>query len=357
MNARRLPSYIPESVFADVILDWLQGVSLPNALRPEAQAQRQEVPYALAELWQRMNRRADGNQEALRGELVKWYQQVTERTTGEFKRKIRIVLYAVGLVLAISVNADTIKIVTTLYGNPQLRAQVAATAEEMVKKCPNGLSTCPEYQGQMRDVLSQSAKEASSELLGWRPDKSGNYVSFLSPVGWLLTILAIGMGADFWFGALKKIVAIKNIKRDAAADESKAPSSGLITVPGASASPSSTIRDPIDIDVDDLAPLKGFQPLRFAESSVHAFWMAQFASLAYSTARELNDSDLLTRHKLKVRSFDIKGTQAFLFQGEKLLIVAFRGTEQLPEDWITDANAAQRLPKIEGSRRTSVFSC
>ena len=341
MNARRLPSYIPESVFADVILDWLQGISLPNALRPGAQGS-QTVPYALAELWQRMNRRADGDQVALRAELVSWYQQVTERTTGEFKRKIRIALYAVGFVLVVAVNADTIKIVTTLYGNPQLRAQVAATAEDVVKNCPNGLERCPEYKDRMRSVLTQSARDASSELLGWRPDSEGNYVSFLSPVGWLLTILAIGMGADFWFGALKKVVAIKNIKREAAADESNALSGTSTPQAIATAPQSLAAYNPIDINTDQLAPLKGFQPLRFAESSVHAFWMAQFASLAYSTLRELSTSDLLARHRLKVSGFDVEGTQVFLFQGEQQLIVAFRGTEQVPEDWITDANAAQQ---------------
>lgn len=337
MNAKRLPSQIPESVFADVLLDWLQGISLPDALRTGAAAP-QVVPVDLAELWHRMNRRADGDQQKLRNDLMSWYRQVTDRMTGEFKRKIRIALYLIGTAIVVATNANAVNFAITLYGNPQLRAQVAATAEEMVKACPNGVAPCPEYQTKIREVLSQSSRQASSELLGWRRDGKGqlNFSWWWSPAGWLLTILAIGMGADFWFGALKRIVSVKSAKSDSTqeptnlASELAAPNS---TLPPGSGLP----KEPIDINVDALAPLKGFQPLRFAESHVHAFWLAQFSSLAYSTLKELASSDLLKRHKLTVTSIEKGTTQVFLFKGEQLLIVAFRGTEQLPEDWITDA--------------------
>jgi triacylglycerol lipase len=337
INARRLPSHIPEGVFADVLLDWLQGISLPDALRPGV-PNPQAVPYALAELWQRMNRRADGDQTALRSELVAWYQQVTERLTGEFKRQIRLVLYMVGFVIVLASNADSIKMVQTLYGNPQLRAQVAATAGEMVKACPQGVDSCHEYQRKLRDVLSRSSREASSELLGWRIDEDGNYWNLWSPVGWLLTILAIGMGADFWFRALKKLVSVKNAKAEPSPESGKLSAAEGTTPRNFSVGSSPATHDPIDINVDRLAPLKGFQPLIFAESNVHAFWLAQFASLAYSTLDVLKNSDLLGLHQLEVRGIEKGSTQVFLFRGDQMLVVAFRGTEQLPEDWITDAN-------------------
>lgn len=335
MNAKRLPSQIPESVFADVLLDWMQGVSLPQALR-EGELTSRELPEDLAELWQRMNLRANGDQAALRSELTAWFQQVTQRLTGEFKRKMRFVLYFSGFAIVLATNANTLSIASTLYGNPGLRAQVAATAEEMVKQCPDGADTCPEFQKRVRDALTQSSKEASSELLGWqRNDKGALNFYWWSPLGWLLTVLAIGMGADFWFGALKRIVSIKNAKSDPPSEPAKSSPAGTGNQSGTPRSLAGL--EPIDINTEGLAPLKGFQPLRFAESNVHAFWMAQFSSLAYNSLEELQNSDFLERHKLSVTGIDNGTTQVFLFSGEQTLIVAFRGTEQLPEDWIADA--------------------
>jgi pimeloyl-ACP methyl ester carboxylesterase len=343
MNAKRLPSEIPEDVFAGVLLDWLQGVSLPAALRADDGA-AQVVPYDLAELWQRMNRRADGDQSALRAEMLAWYRQVTDRMTGEFKRKIRIVLYIVGALVVLVTNADSINIARTLYGDPTLRAQVVATAENIAAKCPNGIESCPDYHAQMREILSASSREASSELLGWRTDSRGRYsVAWWSPAGWLLTILAIGMGADFWFGALRRIVSLKSADSGVGGDASRA-AGERPDAPSRIADMATPVsRDPIDINDERLAPLKGFQPLRYAESNVHAFWFAQFSSLAYNSAMELEASDLLAHHELTITAVSGGSTQVFVFQGAQALIVAFRGTEQLPEDWITDLDAKPKL--------------
>lgn len=337
MNAKRLPSYIPESVFAGVILDWLQGISLPSSLKAGA-SNVSQIPFEVAELLQRMNLRANGDQDALKCELVAWFKQVTDQLSDDFKRKIRVVLLIVGIGLAAAVNADALRMAKTLYGNPDLRAQVATTAEEFAKSCPGGLDTCPEYQNRLKNVLIDTAKDASSELMGWHGYRFSWPSLGLSMLGWLLTMLAIALGADFWFAALKKIVSIKSAKLAAVTDESsdkpdqQRPRQADPHAPTARFEP---------INIETLAPMQGFQPLRFAESSFHAFWMAHFASLAYATKEQLNASALLKKHQLHVTSYDIEGTQAFVFKSETNFIVAFRGTEMLPEDWVTDLDALQ----------------
>jgi triacylglycerol lipase len=342
MNARRLPSYVPDSVFADVLLDWLQGVGLPELLRPEA-ASPAQVPEHLAELWQRMNRRADGDQVALRGELLTWFQQCTDRTTGEFKRRTKLALYAMGILLVIATNADTIRIVRSLHSNPQVRAQVVASAD-MVRACPTGGSGCPELREEVRKALARSNESALSGLIGWHATdrdaligSPGGAIEAL--LGWLLTVMAIGLGADFWVGALKKVLTIRNPKQLAASSgEAKAQVAGE-PQPDTPAPRTSPAREPLNVEQSAVAGLKGFQPYRFAESNIHAYWLAQFASLAYGSVRDLEQSNLLKVHGLEVKSFDRGSTQAFLFTGGDRCIVAFRGTEKLLEDWLADLDA------------------
>ena len=49
LSAGRLPSQIPESLFAEVIVDWLQGVQLPQQLHPDF-ADDRTMPHELAVL-------------------------------------------------------------------------------------------------------------------------------------------------------------------------------------------------------------------------------------------------------------------------------------------------------------------
>jgi triacylglycerol lipase len=344
MGARRLPSYIPDSVFADVLLDWLQGVGLPERLRPGA-VQPIPVPDQLAELWQRMNRRADGDQTSLRAELVSWFQQCTERTTGEFKRRAKLALYLLGFLVVVAINADTLRITRTLYTNPQMRAQMVASAEVVQRTCTADPKSCAELQAEVKKTLHQSNESALSGVIGWHASdrealKSlGGFLEAL--MGWALTVLAIGLGADFWVGALKKVLAIRNPKQLAAGDDDSANLIAAQTQPDTPAPRSALPRDPLNIQSPAVAGLKGFQPFRFAESNVHAYWMAQFASLAYGSARDLEKSELLALHGLTVRAFDHGSTQAFLFTGTDRCIVAFRGTEKLLDDWLADLDARQ----------------
>ena len=340
MNAGRLPSQIPDQVFADVILDWLQGIELPWQLEPDYAAP-DAIPNELAVLWQGMSVRAGGSQEALSAELRQWYAQSMERTTGEFKRRVRFALYGAGFILVLATNADTIRLASSLYSDPSLRAQNLAMAEQVAAACPQGPRDCAPLRDLRDSVLNN---QAGTGLLGWGNSEEqqlwGSWALLWASVGWLLTILAIGLGADFWFGALKKMLTLRSgsIEANRAELERHGGSSRAETL----APRSEVAHEPLDLESPAVAHLRGFQPLRYAESNVHAFWLAHLASLAYSDAVALQGSALLQRHRLSVQAFEAAGTQGFVFTGPEVCIVAFRGTETKLEDWLTDADARQQ---------------
>lgn len=358
MGARRLPSYIPESVFADILLDWLQGVGLPEPLRPGS-AQAAPIDERLGRLLERMNRRADGDQAALRSELVDWFKQTMDRASGEFKRRSRVALLVLGALLVLSTNADTLRIVQRLQEDGPLRAGLAASAENLAEACKNvEPPECTKLRQESEAVINGQSSLLASQLLGWRgahvpklPEQwpssvvlvPAPFVAWLGEwariaLGWSITVLAIGLGADFWFGLMKKIIAIKNPKREAAADESK--QADIDSQPDTPAPRHVAPREPLDVTHDAVKGLAGFQPQRTGESNVHAYWMAQFASLAYRSPKEINGSRFVSQHGLQHEFIEQGSTQAFVFHNASVFVVAFRGTEKNLGDWKTDIDAA-----------------
>lgn len=330
MNARRLPSHIPTDVFSDVLMDWLQGASVPAPLLNAQKANA--VSFELADLFDRLNVGVSGSQDALRRQLATWYEQLTERMTGEYKRRVRCVLYAAGVILVLVANADAIRIATVLFSDSGIRSEVSALAEQLIVSCPTGVDECPPET--IREVASES-ETALRHLFGWQIAEPYFGFTWWAIPGWFLTVLAIGLGADFWFGALQRVLSLR---RAAVGSES---ARGSVDLGRASdrSEPTEVTALAIDIASKDVAPLKGFQPMRFSESDHHAFWLAQFSSLAYCTKDEIVSSRVLEVHDLSVKEIDHGANQVFVFRSATHCIVAFRGTEMLPEDWLTDAKA------------------
>jgi len=347
LNAGRLPSQIPDDVFVEVVLDWLQGVHLPQQMHPDY-ARESTLPYHLATLWHAMNLRADGSQQALRDELLRWYRQSMDRATGDYKRRIRLALYVVGTALVLLTNADTLYIAERLYVDPALRAEYVSLSERVAAECPQGVDNCASLDQITKDTLKDPSL-GTGGLLGWS-DTGWTNLSWSSLLGWLLTIFAIGLGADFWFGALKRILSVHG-----AASASAEVPTPIQRQPDTLAPRTGEPRHPLDLSAPQVAGLRGFQPLRYAESDVHAFWLAHFASLAYSSADQLVDSPLMKTHNLKVHPFDTKGTQGFLFISDAACILAFRGTENALDDWLTDADARQHaLPWADAAEDVGI---
>jgi hypothetical protein len=56
--------------------------------------------------------------------------------------------------------------------------------------------------------VSDKERELLNQLIGWRRPFVDNF-NLTTPVGWLLTILAVSMGAPFWFDILNKVMNVR----------------------------------------------------------------------------------------------------------------------------------------------------
>lgn len=138
-----------------------------------------------------------------------WYNSGMDRVSGWYKYKTQLALFLIGLVIAASINADTIHIVKQLSQDSTLRASIVAAAESAKDPAINKEQTTTQ---QRIDAAKKSLSDVNNLglPLGWHDgDWTANHLPNLF-LGWLLTAIAITLGAPFWFDTLNKIMVIRS---------------------------------------------------------------------------------------------------------------------------------------------------
>jgi hypothetical protein len=228
----KLPSYIPSQNFALALLD---AVAHPFSEVSTAQPGAAGGPIGTvqeaivltqafkdaAEKWANdgatekvgkplvsMITMAGNDAVKLQKSVEDWYNSGMDRVSGWYKYKTQWMLFAIGLVIAVAINADTIHIVKQLSQDSTLRASIVAAAESAKEPQVNqGLST----QGRI-DAAKKSLRDIDNVgvPLGWHHgDWSADHAPNLV-LGWLLTAIAISLGAPFWFDILNKIMVVRS---------------------------------------------------------------------------------------------------------------------------------------------------
>ncbi|MFN2492544.1 MAG: hypothetical protein ABR501_06635 [Pyrinomonadaceae bacterium] len=140
-----------------------------------------------------------------------------DRVSGWYKRRTQIWTLVIALALTIVANADTVQIVRRLWQDPVLRSKVVEEAKVRAQKPRPTISveyededdpTNPTVTRNPGNELSEKEGELLGQLLGWQ----GPVRDSLRPqvfLGWLLTVLALTLGAPFWFDMLNKFMNIR----------------------------------------------------------------------------------------------------------------------------------------------------
>ena len=151
-------------------------------------------------------------------EIEIWFDQSMERASGVYKRNARGVAILLGTAIAVAANADSIHIINRLSKDSMLRSTVNLYAEQLVannaKTKSNNLTSLAKVQQDVDRALDQVALPFGwSEQNSLERDKQGNLLwsaLIIKLFGWILSGVAISMGAAFWFEALNKIINIRN---------------------------------------------------------------------------------------------------------------------------------------------------
>ena len=236
-NAGRLPSYIAPDKFALAMMDILTG---PNAAANDPSALRTGVDNllhadaktALTAVLQNPQFKTDQQR------LAAWYEQGMNRVSGWYKRSTQIRVFALATAVTLFMNADSLRILRTLWDNPTMSAVLVENAKGRLQKGrpdaegqpmvtydnPDDPTASTPTEIPEKDVITAQEKQLLGQVTGWQGDwysdwpdhKTAGFWPWIWYLlvhrlgGWLITILAVSLGAPFWFDTLSKFMNVRN---------------------------------------------------------------------------------------------------------------------------------------------------
>jgi hypothetical protein len=245
-----LPSYIPARNFAVALLDIVggrgaHGGGVPSLTSIQANALalpdgrlRRALLSALGE--------AGNDFDRARASLEAWFDGTMDRVSGWYKRETQLILLGLGLLIAIVMNVDSLGIIHELAKNNSVRQGLISRVDAAYPNMKPGLNnlTEAELQKQLsglsdiigwsrvtarvdREVAKQeqtlrdNAKldttlDSDAKKKAWVEERLPSHGALwtwfilISIPGWILTALAVSLGAPFWFDLLNKLMVIRS---------------------------------------------------------------------------------------------------------------------------------------------------
>jgi hypothetical protein len=224
----------PKSVATNMqqVIDALNNTTI---LSTELQRAFLGYAYEARDTYANISEKTISEVEYFRYKLEHWFDSSMDRITGTLKTKyVRPITLGVAILTAVLLNADSVAIAKFLYSNPEARTKLAEQAYNAGKDTTY-ISRLNQVRMSNRDTATDATleqikhdirtsmdnmNEAKAALetaipLGWNKrelQKEGIWSASLiltKLTGLLATILAIFMGAPFWFDLLNKIANIR----------------------------------------------------------------------------------------------------------------------------------------------------
>jgi hypothetical protein len=251
--AKTDPSYLSSETFATALIQQLKN-ELKEMLEDPQKASTVEaiktikdkinnskkIPTSLKETLTTLADRAslkaseaDNKLLMFQQEIETWFDRSMDRASGVYKRNAQLLCFFLGFAIAIIFNLDSLFLAQRLSQDTAMRSALAGGAETIVREstAQNSQSFNPgKLQENINSLLGNSSfiapiTENADNLMSC-PDKkqtSDNPTScdpsektlnpwkiFPTVVGWIITALAIYMGAPFWFDILGKLVNVRS---------------------------------------------------------------------------------------------------------------------------------------------------
>jgi hypothetical protein len=255
-----LPTYIPSKNFADAIID----LAIRGPVQSEYGAAHTSPEMSVAALRQNASRlenplliravltatdSANDDLSKARENLEAWFDSSMDRVSGWYKRTTHFWLFGIGLALAAGLNINTFRIADGLWRDKTLREALTNRSQAFAQDTA--------YQHTLRDSASRSGdlKRTLGDLqaltlpIGWSDTAKreavanwnaggvafGRYL-LLAFLGYILTALAVTLGAPFWFDLLNKFMVLRSTVKP----HEKSPEEGSKDAKGRGKGPATT---------------------------------------------------------------------------------------------------------------------
>lgn len=215
-KTRNLPSYIPAQTFARALLDVMGsgGIAAVPTGAGAAAAPALMVPEGVARAVALL-REDTAN---ARQNVETWFNNCMERVGGWYKRRAQMMIFSIGLAIALITNADSITVAQGLMSDGTVRNSAVAAANSYLAQNPTGALAAGTADDRLRNYLTTVSGVGLP--IGWQRAAAVDSVPGRIPVdwqGWLLKLIgclatacAVSLGAPFWFDMLNKIMTARS---------------------------------------------------------------------------------------------------------------------------------------------------
>ena len=155
----------------------------------------------LEPIWHEVDKDID----RFRSRAEEWFDDTMDRVSGWYKRWSQVVTLVIALIVAIGLNASALRITDRLYNDEAVRTAAVSGAEGAA----NGKA--PEANGKEAEAAIANLETLNLPIF-WAKDNlpwNSPQAAIESVIGWLITAVAISLGAPFWFDALGKISQLR----------------------------------------------------------------------------------------------------------------------------------------------------
>ena len=130
-----------------------------------------------------------------------------ERVSGWYRRLTQAMLLGLGVLLAVGLNVNAVTVAQRLWTDAPLRAAVVEQVQR-AERLPAGREETVE--DALRSVESGLKSLGALSLpIGWT-DEARPSTWYGAVAGWILTAIAIAMGAPFWFDLLGRVARLRS---------------------------------------------------------------------------------------------------------------------------------------------------
>jgi hypothetical protein len=228
---RQLPSYISARSFAEAVIDMVVPDAHGDTTMDVITENIGKLPGSMSSFktsLQALATNAGDDLGQFAAAVEHWYDDHMDRVSGWYKRHVAKITLAVGAVLVVLFNINTLTIARTLYSQSAVNQAVSAVAAKAVN-CPAGQSG-PSCLSSLEEQVSAAA--TAGLPIGWGTARAcrvptahcnwwdrrgitsphGNSAAqvLLVLAGFLITIIALVPGAQFWFGLLTKLGTLRS---------------------------------------------------------------------------------------------------------------------------------------------------
>jgi hypothetical protein len=242
MDTKKAGSYVDTIVLARTLVGSLAAPVLgpapaaqaptPGAMEQVAAGLQNMQNSALKTHLQAVVRSASNDMNSIVTAVSEWAERSLTMLGEQYKRKLQRISFGIGLGIAVAFNLDTTALVGHLYKDKNARDAAVAVAERLTAQTDQKIfEKCTDMSHEQRkadpscgpilgliDTVLYRNKTMGSLPIGW--DTAAiptiefsfdfSFWRFKRIVGWVLTALAISLGAPFWFDLLNQFVNVRH---------------------------------------------------------------------------------------------------------------------------------------------------